>query len=79
MGLQPGHTTWLHMHVKFEQDLLNTSAVISKTSFEQRGCYISYQSFGPKQICQDTSAKGTHFIKDVIFLFVTSKDMIHFT
>ena len=26
--------TWVHMHAQFEEDLLNTSAVISKTIFE---------------------------------------------
>ena len=31
----PGHTTWVHIYVRFE-DMFNTSVAISKTSFEQK-------------------------------------------
>ena len=40
MTLQQGHIPWVHNHAKFE-DLLNTSAFISKTSFEPRRDFTS--------------------------------------
>ena len=52
------HIIWVHIHAKFE-DLLNTSAVISKIGFDQWGMlHQDYQSFGPRQTCQDTSHKS---------------------
>ena len=33
--------TWVHIHARFEKDLLNTSTVIGKSGYEQRGCYIN--------------------------------------
>ena len=44
------HIIWLHIHGKFEEGLLNTSSVISKTSFEQRGMlHPGYHLFGTKK------------------------------
>ena len=40
-----GQITMLHVHAKFEENLLKTSAVISKTIFEQRR--MLYQDYGP--------------------------------
>ena len=59
-----GHSTWVHIHTRFEEYLLNTSAVINKIIFEQKGMlYQEYQSFGPKQNCQDIVTIGTHYTK----------------
>ena len=57
-----GHITWVHIHATFE-DLLNTSAVINKTHFEQRGMlHQDYQPFWAKNY-QDTWAIGIHYTK----------------
>ena len=42
-----GHITCVHIHAKFE-DLLNTSSVISNSSYEQ--VHQEYQLFGPRYI-----------------------------
>ena len=52
-----GHISRVYTHAKFE-DLLNTSAVTSKTGFEQRGSYIRTINH-----CQYTMAIGTHYTK----------------
>ena len=56
--LSPWHLTWVHIHAKFK-DFLNTSAVISKTSFKHQ----DYQQFRPKQKYQATLAISTNYIK----------------
>ena len=49
-----GHTTWLHNHANFEDDFIQKSAVISKTSSEQRRIpHQDYQLPGPNYNCQD--------------------------
>ena len=54
----------IQSHAKFEEDLLNTSTVIGKRGFEQRGMlHKDYQTFGPEQNCQDAVAIGTHYTK----------------
>ena len=46
-----GTISWIHIYAKFDEDLLNTSVVISKTSFEQTGMLPhDYQSFEPNKI-----------------------------
>ena len=42
--LRPGHITWVHIHAKFE-DLLSTSAIISKQHLEQKE--VLHQDFKP--------------------------------
>ena len=47
--LSLGHITQQHIHAKIE-DLINTTAVLSKTCFEQRGMlHQEYQLFWPNQ------------------------------
>ena len=52
----------VHIYAMFKEALLNTSSVISKTSFEQRGMFPQdNQQFGQKN--QDIIATGTHCTK----------------
>ena len=46
-----GHITCAHMYAQSEEYLLNTSAVISKTNFEQRGMlHQDYELLGCNKI-----------------------------
>ena len=66
-----GHITLVHINEMYV-DVLNTSAVISKTSFEQRGMFHQdYQLFGTTMNCQDSWLIGTLYKKDARFLLVT--------
>ena len=59
-----GHISSVHIHAKFQKDLLNTLAVISTTGFEQRKLFHQdYKLFQPNQNCQDTWAIGTYHTK----------------
>ena len=54
----------LGMHYKFQDDLLKISAVINKSKVKQGGMlHQNYQSFRPKQKCQDTLVMGTNCTK----------------
>ena len=52
--------TWILIHTKFEDDLLNTSTVIRKTIFKQRGVLSRLSTINLKG--QDTWAMGTYYI-----------------
>ena len=59
---------------------LNTSGVITKTSFEQRGMpNQDYQSFGPKQNYQNTFPNRYITLKYAKISLATSKDMGNFS
>ena len=46
VGILLMYITWIHILAKCEEHLLNTSEVISKISFEQRGMlHQDYQPF----------------------------------
>ena len=36
LRLQLKHIIWVHIHVMFEEDLLKTPAIVSKTNFEEK-------------------------------------------
>ena len=71
LRFQLGHIIWIHIHASFE-DVLNTPAVISKTSIKQRRVlyqgqmmlYQDYQPFEPKQNCKDTFSIVANYIKN---------------
>ena len=58
-----GHITLHHIHAKFEEYLLNTLSVISKTHFEHMGCYMKTINGLAKKTCQDTVAIDTDYTK----------------
>ena len=56
-----GYSAWGSFFKGYDSrnSVVNISAVINKTSFEDRGMlYKEYQPFGPTQMCKDTSARG---------------------
>ena len=61
------YITSVYIHAQFE-DLLNTSAIISKKGFEQRKMlHENYQPFGPNQITKILQLKAHTILKDARF------------
>ena len=71
-----GHFTLVHIHNKFEEDLLNsTYADSGRICFEQRGMlHQNCQQFGPNK----TSKYLNKMLKDASFLLIKSKDLVYF-
>ena len=72
------HTTWVHMHAKFQEDFLNTSAFTSRITFLQSWMlHKGYQPFGQNKFIMILVPKACTILKDARFVLVTSKDMIY--
>ena len=78
--LSLGKITRVHIHARFEEDLLNTSTVISKISFEQRGMsHQDNQQFQPIKTLKTPGPQVHKILKDVRFLLATYKDKDNFS
>ena len=62
-----GNIIWVHTYVKFEENMLNTSAVIIKTSFEQSGMLHKDLAIGPKTIVKKLEPQVHTILKEAIF------------
>ena len=62
----------------FQEDLLNTPAVVTKISLN-KDVTSGLSTIWAKKFFQDILTTGTNYTKDTTTLLITSKDMAHFS